>query len=193
TSIKRLPNKRLLWASRVSAQKRPDLLGKIATALRQDCPEIVIEVYGQIENNYHQQRLFDVPGVIYRGSYDGFQTLPIDRFDAFIYTSAFDGLPNVILEVLGAGLPVIAPDVGGIGEAVIEGETGFLVPDLVDENALVEAYVDAVRRLYGDWDRTVEIVERGRQLIADRHGEAKFRQRVSDVFELALHGEEVNL
>jgi len=99
----------------------------------------------------------------------------------------------VILEVLGASVPVIAPDVGGIGEAVIEGETGFLVPDLVDENALVEAYVDAVRRLYGDWDRTVEIVERGRQLIADRHGEAKFRQRISDVFELALHGEKVNL
>lgn len=192
-SIKRLPNKRLLWASRVSAQKRPELVKKIASALRCEYPEIVIEVYGVVEEGYEQQSLFDAPGVVYRGSYDGFQTLPIDRFDAFIYTSAFDGLPNVILEVMGAGLPVIAPDVGGIGEAVIEGETGFLVPDLVDENALVEAYVDAVRRLYGDWDRTVEIVERGRQLIADRNGEAKFRQRVSDVFELALHGEKVNL
>lgn len=192
-SIKHLPSKRLLWASRVSASKRPELVKKIASALRCEYPEIVIEVYGAVEEGYEQQSLFDAPGVVYRGSYDGFQTLPIDRFDAFIYTSAFDGLPNVILEVLGASVPVIAPDVGGIGEAVIEGETGFLVPDLVDENALVEAYVDAVRRLYGDWDRTVEIVERGRQLIADRHGEAQFRQRVSDVFELALHGEKVNL
>lgn len=190
-ATKRSPRSRLLWASRVSSQKRPELVGKIASALRRDHPEIIIEVYGQIEEDYQQQRLFDVPGVVYRGSYDGFQTLPIESFDAFIYTSAFDGLPNVILEVLGAGLPVIAPDVGGIGEAVIGGETGFLVPDLVDENALIEAYVDAVRRLYGDWDRTIEIAERGRQFIVDRHGEAKFRQRVTDVFELALHGEEV--
>jgi len=191
-SFKRVPNKRLLWASRVSTQKKPELVGKIASALRSVYPEIIIEVYGQIEENY-EQRLFDVPGVVYHGSYDGFQTLPTERFDAFIYTSAFDGLPNVILEVLGAGLPVIAPDVGGVGEAVIGGETGFLVPDLVDENALIEAYVDAVRRLYGDWDRTMEMAELGRQLISDRHGEAKFRQRVTDVFELASHGEEVNL
>lgn len=192
-SIKHLPSKRLLWASRVSASKRPELVKKIASALRCEYPEIVIEVYGAVEEGYEQQSLFDAPGVVYRGSYDGLQALPIDRFDAFIYTSAFDGLPNVILEVLGASVPVIAPDVGGIGEAVIEGETGFLVPDLVDENALIEAYVDAVRRLYGDWDQTMEMTKLGRQLIADRHGEAKFRQRVTDVFKLASHGEEAGL
>lgn len=190
---KRLPGKRLLWASRVSAEKKPELVGKIASALRRGYPEIVIEAYGQIEDNSQQQRLFDVPGVVFRGSYDGFNALPTERFDAFIYTSAFDGLPNVILEALGAGLPVIAPDVGGISEAVIGGETGFLVPDLADENALIEAYVDAVRRLYGDWDRTMEMAGLGRQLIADRHGEAKFRQRVTEVFELDLHGEEAGL
>jgi glycosyltransferase involved in cell wall biosynthesis len=190
--VKRLPNKRLLWASRVSRQKRPELVERIASALLRYDHRIVIEVYGQIEDDYKHKRLFNVPGSVYRGSYDGFHTLPIERFDAFIYTSAFDGLPNVILEVLGTGLPVIAPDVGGIGEAVIEGETGFLVPDLVDENALVEAYVNAVQHLYDDWDRTMEMTKLGRQLIADQHCEAKFRQRIIDVFELASHGEEVS-
>lgn len=190
---KRFPGKRLLWASRVSAEKRPELAGRIATALRREYPEMVVEVYGQIEENYQHQLLFNVLGVEYCGSYDGFHALPTERFDAFIYTSAFDGLPNVILEALGVGLPVIAPDVGGIGEAVIDGDTGFLVPDLVDENALIEAYVDAVRRLYEDWERTMEIAERGRRLIADRHGEANFRQRVAEVFELELSSEEVCL
>lgn len=190
---KRLPRKRLLWASRVSASKRPELVGTIAAMLRREYPDVVIEVYGQIEENYQQQLLFDVPGVKYRGSFDGFDSLPVDQFDAFIYTSAFDGLPNIVLEALGAGLPVIAPDVGGIGEAVIDGETGFLVPDLVDESALISAYVDAVRQLYGDWDRTSEMAECGRGLIAERHGEANFRRRVAEVFELDSHGKEAAL
>lgn len=190
---KRLPSKRLLWASRVSAQKRPELVGKIATAVRREHPEMVIEVYGQIEENYRQQSLFDMPGVEYCRSFDGFDNLPIERFDAFVYTSAFDGLPNIILEALAAGLPVIAPDVGGVGEAVIDGETGFLVPDLVDESALIGAYVDAICRLYGNWDRTVEMAERGRVLIAERHGEVNFGLRVAEVFELGSHGEEANL
>lgn len=188
--VKRSPSKRLLWASRISAEKRPELVGAIAAVLRHEFPDTVIEVYGQIEENYQQQLLFDLPGVEYRGSFDGFDSLPIERFDAFIYTSAFDGLPNVVLEALGAGLPVIVPDIGGIGEAVIDGETGFLVPDLVDESALIAAYVDSVRRLYGNWDRTLEMAERGRELIVNRHGGSNFRRRVCEVFELDSHGKE---
>lgn len=185
--LMRSPGQRLLWASRVSAEKRPELVAAIATALRRVYPDMVLEVYGQIEEDYKKHALFDVPGVKYRGSFDGFDSLPIDNFDAFIYTSYFDGLPNVVLEALGAGLPVIAPDVGGIAEAVIDGDTGFLVPDLVDDEALIAAYVEAVRRLYGNWDRTREMANNGRRLIVGRHGDSNFRRRVAEVFELGTH------
>jgi glycosyltransferase involved in cell wall biosynthesis len=169
------------------------LVRAIATALRKEYPEMVIEVYGQIEQPYQQQGLFDVSGVEYRGSFDGFDSLPIERFDAFIYTSAFDGLPNIVLEALAAGLPVIAPDVGGVSEAVINGETGILIPDLVDEHELIAAYVDAVRRLYGNWACTLKMVDNGRRLVAERHGASNFRQRVAEVFGLNFHGGEVGL
>lgn len=46
----------------------------------------------------------------------------------FILSSKREGFPISILEAMRAGLPVIATAVGGIGEAVADGETGYLVP-----------------------------------------------------------------
>jgi glycosyltransferase involved in cell wall biosynthesis len=39
-----------------------------------------------------------------------------------------DGLPNVVLEAMSSGRPVIASDVGAVGSAVVDGRTGVLVP-----------------------------------------------------------------
>jgi hypothetical protein len=41
--------------------------------------------------------------------------------------SRWEGLPRSILEGMRAGLPVLATDVAGVSEAVVDGETGFLV------------------------------------------------------------------
>src|SRR4029453_1795778 len=49
-----------------------------------------------------------------------------------------DGLPTVILESLALGTPVVATPVTGIPEAVLDGQTGFLVPE-GDTAALADA------------------------------------------------------
>jgi len=48
--------------------------------------------------------------------------------DIFVLPSLAEGISNTILEAMASGLPVVATDVGGNAELVVEGETGFLVP-----------------------------------------------------------------
>jgi glycosyltransferase involved in cell wall biosynthesis len=61
-------------------------------------------------------------------------TVPYDQLekayqyaDIFVLTSLSEGMPSVILEAMGCGLPVIASDVGGNNELITEGVNGYLI------------------------------------------------------------------
>ena len=45
-----------------------------------------------------------------------------------LLTSFFEGMPNVLMEAQAVGLPVVASNVGGVPDCMIDGETGYLVP-----------------------------------------------------------------
>ena len=47
---------------------------------------------------------------------------------ALVLSSLWEGMPNVILEAMAAGLPVVATQVEGVSELVCNGQTGLLVP-----------------------------------------------------------------
>ena len=59
-------------------------------------------------------------------------TKELDRFmpffDVFVQSSHTEGLPNVLLEAMAARTAVVATEVGGTNEVVVEGITGFMVP-----------------------------------------------------------------
>lgn len=55
--------------------------------------------------------------------------LAFSLMDTFLLTSRFEGLPNVVIEAQSQGVPVITTRAGGSGEAIIDGETGWLVKE----------------------------------------------------------------
>ena len=179
------PRKRLFWASRISQEKRPELVSQIAQAFFDKGMDIEIDVYGTLSSygNSSLAVFSEVANLNYCGAFDGFFSIPLDKYDALIYTSSYDGLPNIVLEALASGLPVIAPDVGGIGEAVTE-DTGLLVSNDADESELVQKYVEAIEILYEDWDRSVQLGRNGRALILERHAFDAYIERVRGIFDL---------
>jgi glycosyltransferase involved in cell wall biosynthesis len=67
--------------------------------------------------------------VAFLGNRDDVPTL-LASSHIFALATHWEGLPLTILEAMRAGLPVVASNVAGVGEAVVEGKSGFLVsPD----------------------------------------------------------------
>jgi glycosyltransferase involved in cell wall biosynthesis len=71
-----------------------------------------------------------------------------------------DGLPNVLLEAMMMGVPVITTNISAIPELIEDGKTGLLVPER-DEIAIV----DAVLKLFNDSVLYREIVKKGREKV----------------------------
>lgn len=63
--------------------------------------------------------------------------------DLFVLPSLMEGMPIILLEAMAAGLPILASDVGGISEVVIDGESAMLIPSADDE-----ALADSLENLW---------------------------------------------
>lgn len=79
------------------------------------------------------------------------------EFDVFVLPSRNEGFPLSVVEAMLARLPVVASDVGSVSEAVVDGETGLLVPP--DDG---ERLGEALRVLLEDADRRKAMGEAGR-------------------------------
>jgi len=154
---------RVLWAGRFAAQKNVDLLVRIV----ESAPQFEFHVWGR-GDEAHEAKIADLArrcrNVRVEGPFDRFEALPLTAYDAFLYTSLWDGIPNVLLEAAAAGLPIVASDVGGIGE-LVDGETGWLIDDV---NAPA-GYVAALQAIAGDPQRAEAATRAMTRRLQDRH------------------------
>jgi glycosyltransferase involved in cell wall biosynthesis len=107
----------------------------------------------------------------------------IKAFDIGVLTSDSEGFPNVILEYMAAGVPVVATDVGGNREVVRDSSLGVLVPP-GDHAALASSIVG----LLEDDARRAETGARGQELVRSTFSWDRKIEEMSTYYEGLLEG-----
>jgi glycosyltransferase involved in cell wall biosynthesis len=104
-----------------------------------------------------------------------------ENFGMFIFTSYFEGLPNVVLEMAHRGIPIIASDVGGLRETFSKGEI-----DLISMEGNAEQIADRfVKAIQQTWEmseeKVLERMDAARKAVEVRHGRRQFIENVADL------------
>lgn len=162
----------VLWAGRLDAQKRPDLLLEIARL----SPHLTYEVWGTplLSENSVMNGIVAQPNIVYRGGFEAFSVIDISAVGCLLYTSAYDGTPNLLLEAMARGLPCVCGAVGGIPDLMADGR-GVLM----EAGAPAIDYVAALDRLLGDPVARRAMSQAGRAHIARAHGVEGFDRSVT--------------
>ncbi len=151
----------VLWAGRICYQKNPETLLEIADV----CDSSVnIDVYGKFEENY-SEKTFVGHQANYISTFNGLDSIDVSKYDCFLLTSRIEGLPNILIEATAQGLPVIASNVGGVGDLIKDKETGILInsPFEIDE------YVKALTFAKNHQKVMKKYCENAQKLLTSRH------------------------
>lgn len=98
--------------------------------------------------------------------------------DVFVLSSAWEGLPLVLLEAMAVGAPIVATDVGDVAGVV--GDTALVVPPH-DHDALA----DAIASLLNDPEDASGLGARAHQRVRERHSASVWIEQLRDVYEQA--------
>jgi len=98
-----------------------------------------------------------------------------------VLSSKAEGFSNSILEYMAAGRPVVATDVGGAREAVVEGETGYLVQS-GDDAMMAERIISLLRQP----DKANSMGREGRRLVEKEYSCEAQLKRTEELYERLL-------
>ncbi len=104
-----------------------------------------------------------------------------ERASVFALSSHSEGSPNVVIEAMAAGLPVVATRVGGVGETLLDGEEGLLV-----EASQPEQLAAGIVQLLTDPARGAAMSLRASQRVAREMNPARRVQSIIDAYRFAL-------
>lgn len=103
--------------------------------------------------------------------------------DLLVHPSLEEGFCNALIEGMAAARPVVATDVGGNREAVVDGETGLLVPPR-DPDALASAMLD----ILGRPDRGAELGRAGRARVLEKFQRSHMVRQYEGVYDALMIG-----
>lgn len=170
-------------AFRMSEEKRPLLWVEMAAEVARRAPKAHFVVFGDGPMRSSMSDLAERLGIGDRLHLPG----PDDNIascykamDAVVLTSRHEGLPNVLLEAQSLGVPVVAPDVGGVSETILPGITGWAVPE-----ATAASLAERVVHCLTDAAWAARAQQEAPSFVRDRFGVASMLRRTLDIYGLS--------
>ncbi|MCC7118163.1 MAG: glycosyltransferase [Anaerolineales bacterium] len=136
----------LLSVGRLVRQKAHEILISAMPQILKRHPNVKLGICGdgvlrtKLETQIENLRL--ASSVKLLGRWDNVSRFLIAA-DIFVLPSRWEGLPIALLEAMSAGLPVVATNVEGVDEVIVERESGFLVP-VENSQLLAEAILKLI-------------------------------------------------
>lgn len=101
----------------------------------------------------------------------------LPKYDGFLLLSDWEGFPISILEAMREGLPVIASDVGGVKEEVLDGKTGFLIP-----KGDISALVEKIRYAAGHRDEFFAMGQEGWRVFSENFTTEQMMEQILQIY-----------
>lgn len=179
------PRRLLVGAvGRLSAEKGFDRLIRAAGRLLRDGVDFDLAIVGEGNARPALEAQIAAEGLADRVRLLGFRPDTIDLFqamDVFALSSFREGLPNVVLEAMALGVPVVATRVAGVPRVIRDGENGVLVE--IDDEAGLSA---ALGRLLADGRLRQRLADAGRLTVESQHSFAARIERIRDIYDEVL-------
>ncbi|WP_422002543.1 tetratricopeptide repeat protein [Reyranella sp.] len=174
-------------AFRMSEEKRPLLWVETAASIQRLQPRAHFIVYGdgpmRADMQDHAARLGIADRLHLPGRRDEIGSC-YKAMDVVLLTSRHEGLPNVLLEAQSLGVPVVAPDVGGVAETIADGVTGWAVRS-AEPQRLAEALAGHVDRCLTEPGWMSRAREQAPSFVRGRFGMEAMVRRTLEVYGIA--------
>lgn len=164
----------VLWASRWVVEKGRDIL----ISLAQQRPDLQFEVFG-VPIDY--TGFPSLPNLTRHDESRHVSTLNLEAYDVFLFTSRFEGFPNVVLEMAARCVPIVASDVGGLREVFSASNVDFVSIALSNQQ-IVENFSAAIdAALKRSVSQTVRRVEEAYRSVEAIYRQEAFTARVREI------------
>jgi L-malate glycosyltransferase len=172
---------RILFVGRGSPQKRVYLISQVAEKIIKHTGDIHFTFVGDVTNLLSEFVLKHAK--VYENISDKNLLYDIyNQSDILILTSAFEGLPIVVMDMMARGKVVLSTAVDGIPDYVVHHDTGLLIKEVNDEEKIVDEAVKLIYEMNSDRKQLEEIGNRAYLFARDRFLKSKFEERYRFIF-----------
>jgi glycosyltransferase involved in cell wall biosynthesis len=164
------------WAGRLDKQKRPDVIVEIAKKR----PDWKFKIWGQSVLNDFDHEIITKSHLLnleYCGVYSNIFELDVSECTAWIYTSEWDGVPNMLLEVASLGLPIVGTNYCG-GNEVIDESCAFIVKNINS----ADEFITQIEILLLDMEKSIDMARNLRNKIIIERSYSKFQYEVNEIY-----------